>query len=135
MPRKNTAPRYWFGYGLSYTNFAYSDLQVAAKKAISAQVTVVNSGALAGQTVVQLFLTSGPANVGKRLLAFQKVALQPGESKRVTLPIDPRLLARFDEAGHQWRIAKGTYNLVIGSDAGTAILDGSATLPASILKP
>jgi beta-glucosidase len=133
--RKATTPRYWFGYGLSYTNFAYSDLQVAAKKDISAQVTVANSGARAGQVVVQLFLSGGPADIGKRLLAFQKVALQPGESKRVTLAIDPRLLARFDEAGHQWRIAKGTYNLAIGSDAGTPILTGSATLPASTLKP
>jgi beta-glucosidase len=133
--RKAATPRYWFGYGLSYTNFAYSDLQVAAKKDISAQVTVANGGARAGQVVVQLFLTSGPADVGRRLLAFQKVALQPGESRRVTLAIDPRLLARFDEAGHRWRIAKGAYNLAIGSDAGTPILTGSTTLPASTLKP
>lgn len=133
--REGIAPRYWFGHGLSYTRFGYSGLTLRGGKAPGADVTVTNSGARAGQDVVQLYLTGSPDGMGRRLLGFQKVALAPGESRKVSFSVDPRLLARFDEAKHGWRIAAGRYEFSLGTDAGTMVLAGTTTLPASTLKP
>jgi len=133
--RQNAAPLYWFGHGLSYTSFSYSGLQVAGGKALSAQLTVTNSGARKGQDVVQLYLTDGPGGLGRRLLAFQKVALEPGESRRVTLSVDPRLIAHFDESAKGWRIDAGRYQLGVGADAGTMLLRGQAIMGKATLKP
>jgi beta-glucosidase len=133
--RKGITPRFWFGYGLSYTKFDVSDIQVTAKKDIIAQATVSNSGAREGQMLLQFFLSARPGDPSRRLLAFQKVALKPGESKRIALSIDPRLLARFDEAKHQWRIDPGRYGIAVGSDASTMLQDVALTLPASTIKP
>jgi len=133
--RQGLTPRYWFGYGLSYTSFGYSGLQFTGGKKPAAQVTVTNSGPRAGQDVVQLYLTAGPEKLGRRLLAFQKVALQPGESRTISFAIDPRLLARFDKAGHQWRIAAGSYEAAVGPDAGHIALRATAAVAAATLKP
>lgn len=133
--REGKQPRYWFGHGLSYSQFGYSALALSGGKTLSAQVTVTNSGKLAGKEVVQLYLTGTPAGPQRRLLAFAKIALQPGESRTVSLEVDPRLVAEFDTAAHGWAIAKGRYELGIGRDAGTMVLTGSANLDAARLKP
>ena len=85
-------PLFEFGFGLSYTSFAYSDLTVspdtlAEVGEITVSVTVTNTGKVAGAEVVQLFVSDVVASVTpsvKRLRAFEKVMLQPGESKEVT---------------------------------------------------
>ncbi len=133
--REGKAPRYWFGHGLSYSRFGYSGLSLSGGKKISAQVTVTNSGKVAGKEVVQLYLTGTPAGPKRRLLGFSKIALAPGESRVVTLDVDPRLVADFDTAAHGWNIAKGRYELGVGRDAGTMVLTGSANLDAAKLKP
>jgi beta-glucosidase len=133
--RQNSAPRYWFGHGLSYTSFSHTNLAVTSGKVLVATVDVTNSGPKAGSDVVQLYLTGRPGDAKRRLLGFQKVALAPGETKTVTLTIDPRLLADFDEAAHGWKVAAGTYVLAVGKDAGTMVETRQVKLKAQTLKP
>ena len=69
------------------------------------------------------------------MLAFSKVALKPGETKRLTLTADQRLIADFDVAGHGWRIAAGRYEVSIGRDAGHLVDQAAVTLPAQKIAP
>jgi beta-glucosidase len=120
-------PLYAFGYGLSYTSFAYSDLQISGGETITASVTVTNTGARAGADVPQLYLTEAAGDKRVRLLGFERVKLAPGESRRVTMTAEPRLLARFEASGH-WHIAAGTYRVAIGKSSGKFALTSSTTL-------
>jgi beta-glucosidase len=88
--------KYAFGYGLSYTTFEYSDLQIESRDTITATFTVANTGDCASADVPQQYLTEAPGDKRMRLLAFERVELQPGELRQVLLTADPRLLARFD---------------------------------------
>jgi len=133
--RENRTPRYWFGYGLSYTSFTHANLNVAGGKTVTASVDVTNTGKLAGKDVVQLYLTTRPGGPARRLLAFQKVDLAPGETRRVTLTADPRLLAEFDGKAHGWRIDGGNYEVGIGPDAGDIALRKTVRLSAGTRRP
>jgi len=133
--RQRLSPLYWFGHGLSYTSFGYDGLEVKGGKTITASVTVTNTGERAGKEVVQLYLTGRPGGSERRLIGFDKVDLAPGESKRVTLTADPRLLADYDTGRSGWKIAPGAYEIAIGTDAGTMITSGSARLTAQTLRP
>jgi beta-glucosidase len=133
--RHSLAPRYWFGHGLSYTRFGHDQLEVRGGKTVTASVTVTNTGSKPGKDVVQLYLTGKPGGAERRLLAFEKVELAPGESKRITLAADPRLLANYDTRKPGWVIAPGNYEVAIGTDAGTMALTGSAKVSAQTLKP
>ncbi|MBO9498107.1 MAG: glycoside hydrolase family 3 C-terminal domain-containing protein [Novosphingobium sp.] len=133
--RQRMSPQYWFGHGLSYTSFGYQGLSVTGRKTVTASVTVTNTGAKAGKDVVQLYLTGKPGSDERRLIGFEKVALAPGESRKVSFTADPRLLAEFDTGKNGWVIAPGDYTVGIGTDAGTIKLSGSAKLSAQTLKP
>ncbi|MBO9518525.1 MAG: glycoside hydrolase family 3 C-terminal domain-containing protein [Porphyrobacter sp.] len=133
--RRSIAPQYWFGHGLSYTSFSHDQLEVKGGKTVSASVTVTNTGSKPGKDVVQLYLTGRPGGAERRLLAFEKVDLAPGESKRVTLTADPRLLASYDTRKPGWVIAPGSYDVAIGTDAGTMAATGSAKVSGQTLKP
>jgi beta-glucosidase len=84
-------PAYPFGFGLSYTTFAYSDLKATGGAAAEVSFTVRNTGKRAGKEVAQVYLSlpTSAAEPPKRLIGWEKVELQPGESKTVTLKIDP----------------------------------------------
>ncbi len=88
-----------FGFGLSYTSFDLSQLAVNVRgHTVTARATVRNSGERAGTATPQFYL-SGPdgANIPLRLVGWDRVDLKPGEQRQVTVSIDPRLLATFDE--------------------------------------
>lgn len=126
-------PMYPFGHGLSYTTFEYSDLQVSGGDKVTAQVTVRNSGPRAGAAVPLLFLTNAPDGRRMRLLGFEKVVLQPGESRMVTLTGDPRLLGRYDAQAGQWRVAAGDYEVMVGKSAGEPVLTGRTRIGGRLL--
>jgi beta-glucosidase len=127
---KNHTPMYAFGHGLSYTTFSYTDLKVEGGNTVTASVTVTNSGKRDGADVPQLYLTEAPGEKRMRLLGFERVALEPGESRRVTMTADPRLLARFDGSTQQWRIDEGTYTVTLSRSAGEPVERAEVTLKA-----
>ena len=130
-------PLFPFGYGLSYTTFRYSRLSVEQGPALRVSFDVKNTGSRMGADVPQLFVRarSGEGTSADRLAGFTKVRLRPGETRRVTLAVDPRVIARFDKAANAWRIDAGLYPLTIGRFAGDRVLSGQATLPGTMLAP
>ena len=128
LARSGAKPHYAFGHGLSYTSFGYSDLQLSGGETVHASFTVTNTGKLAGADVPQLYLTDAAGERRMRLLGFDRVELQPGESKRVTLQVDPRLLARFDGTANQWRMSAGRHGIAVGKSADDLVLKADTTL-------
>jgi beta-glucosidase len=128
-------PLYPFGYGLSYTSFGYKNLKVENGDGLKVSFDVTNTGKVAGADTPQLYVTSGQRKAMLRLAGFQKVDLAPGETKRVTLTVEPRIIADYDTAKPGWTIAAGSYPLYVGRNAGEPVLTGSAQLKAWSRKP
>lgn len=109
----NAKVRFPFGYGLSYTNFAYSDLQVEGNRV---SCVVENVGDLAGKEIVQLYIepiNSAVHRPVRELKGFEKVKLAPGESKKVTFAVNDRSFAVWKDG---WKIPEGDYNICIGKN-------------------
>lgn len=119
-------PLFAFGHGLSYTSFEYRDLEASGGETVAVTCTVVNTGERTGTEVPQLYLTAAPDGKRLRLLGFDRVELLPGESRRVHIHAEPRLLARF-EAG-SWRIAAGRHAVAVGASAVDLRLTGEVEL-------
>ncbi|MES1972259.1 MAG: beta-glucosidase [Pseudomonadota bacterium] len=131
---KGLEPQFPFGHGLSYTDFSLGGLSAAPTGAgVSVTFTVRNTGAVAGKAVPQVYVAGTGWEAPKRLGAFDKIALEPGASKRVTLRVDPRLLATWDPAGHQWRIAAGNYDVIVGQSSRDIAQKVTIRLPARTL--
>ncbi|MFV3126614.1 beta-glucosidase [Niveispirillum sp. KHB5.9] len=128
-------PLFPFGHGLSYTTFAYDKLRVKGGDTLTVSFQVTNTGKLAGKDAPQVYLTGAGGQKLQRLIGFDKVDLKPGESRTVTVKADPRLLANFDEAGRQWRVAGGTYQVTVGASAESVTLSGQAKVSKQTLKP
>ncbi|MBI2701647.1 beta-glucosidase [Mycobacterium gordonae] len=124
--RTGQAPLFAFGHGLSYTSFEYRDLEVTGGDTVRAAVTVVNTGERAGSDVPQVYLAGVPGEARLRLLGFQRVDLEPGQSHRVRVEADPRLLARY--ADGTWRIAQGRHTVAVGASAVTLALAAEVEL-------
>ena len=118
------SPLYSFGYGLSYTNFIYSDIKISSDSMtkdskINASVTVTNSGSLKGEEVVQLYIRDIVGSIArpmKELKGFKKIELNPGESKIVNFEIDNSLL-EFYSYNNIWESEPGKFHLFIGTDS------------------
>ncbi len=135
--QRRERPLFPFGFGLSYTDFTMRDFTVAASgDAVTASVTVRNTGSRAGVAVPQVYIVGADgADILLRLAGWSRMELQPGEERRATVAIDPRLLARFDEAARRWNIAAGVYRLNAGFDAERGEQTASVRLEASTLPP
>ncbi len=108
------AVRFPFGHGLSYTTFAYSDLEI---KDDAVSVTVANTGAYSGAEVAQLYIAppkGGLHRPEQELKGFQRVELAPGESKRVSFHLDSRSFAVWDGS---WKVPSGTYGIRVGASS------------------
>jgi beta-glucosidase len=115
-------PLYPFGFGLSYTTFAYSNLRVSSDKAAAATFTldVTNTGSRAASEVVQLYVRDAHARVprpDKELKAFAKVALAPGETRTVKLGLNPRSFAYYSVERRGWQVDPGTFTVLVGSSS------------------
>jgi beta-glucosidase len=125
-------PLYPFGYGLSYTQFQYSNLRIDPPEIYSqgeAQVSVdvENTGKRAGVETVQLYLHERYAPVStpvKQLRGFERVALEPGEKKTVTFRIGPEDLQLLDRNMH-WVVVPGTFDIMVGKSSADIVLKGS----------
>jgi beta-glucosidase len=136
--RNGTQPLFPFGYGLSYTTFGYANLAVtpvagtppgAPRWEVSFDVT--NTGKRPGAAVAQVYLGNPKAGVPrppKELKGFAKIVLQPGETKRATVPLDLRSLAYYDVKGAQWRAEAATYDVLVGSSSADITLTGKLPL-------
>ena len=106
-----------FGYGLSYTSFAYSELKADAR---SVTLTVTNTGSRAGAEIVQVYVAKPDAQIfrpAQELKAFTKVWLEAGESKTVTLPLDDKTFRYWNTKTDSWEVEGGTYELRVGASA------------------
>ena len=121
--KNHVKPLFAFGHGLSYTSFKLGNVvadrkEMTADEKISFRVNVTNTGNRAGAEVVQLYVSDLKASVDrpvKELKAFQKVFLQPGESREVTLTIDKSALSFYDEATSQWKAEAGDFEALVGT--------------------
>ena len=115
-------PAYEFGFGLSYTNFTYSNLKLSSQKFtgnITVTVDIKNSGVVAGKEVAELYLSAPSVKIDKPSLELKGFAktklLQPGESQTLTFIIDSRRLSSFDPASSSWIAEAGKYEVKIGA--------------------
>ena len=123
--KKNMDVLFPFGYGLSYTTFACSDLRLDAdaitdQDTLKATVKVKNTGSCAGKAVVQLYVAPGEADVirpVRELKGFEKVDLQPGEEKEISFTLDKRAFAYWNEELHDWYVPTGDYTVQIGQSS------------------
>ena len=130
-----------FGYGLSYTSFAYSDLRLSADAmrdtdTVTATVTVRNTGSRFGKTVAQLYvgaLGGDWIRPVRELKGFRKVALQPGESRQITFTLDKRCFAVWNEQIHDWYAPSGQYEIAVGDSSRDLPLRAALTLTAGRL--
>ncbi|MDO4905605.1 MAG: glycoside hydrolase family 3 C-terminal domain-containing protein [Lautropia sp.] len=119
---RDVSVAYPFGHGLSYTRFEYNDLKLQREDAgVNAAITITNTGRRPGKEVVQLYLSAPQGSLQKpaaELRAFAKTRLlQPGQSQRVVLRVEPRELASFDQKAGVWVAAPGRYAIGIGSSS------------------
>ena len=124
-------PLFPFGYGLSYTSFQYTGLTVKQSGTdVSVTVTVKNQGSRQGSDVVQAYLAAPAcaAEAPSQLKGFQKVVLQPGETKTVDLRIPIDSLAAWSDAAHAWKLCQGTYAFRVGQSSRSILLTASLTL-------
>ncbi len=121
---EKNSPQYPFGYGLSYTTFAYSNLKLSQSvlnsgSAIQASVDLKNTGSLAGKEVVQMYIRDWVGSTTRpvrELKGFELVELQPGETKTVTFSIDRKLL-EFWTANKVWETEPGQFSIYVGGDS------------------
>jgi len=141
--RHGTAPLFPFGFGLSYTSFALSELSIDASAfetdgSVAVSVTVANIGERAGSEVVQLYVGDDEASVPrpqKELKAFAKVHLGAGESRRVSLSLDDRAFAFYDVKAQHWMIQAGSFTLRAARSAADPGLSATVSRSTTLMLP
>ena len=140
----NGKPLYGFGYGLSYTTFAYSNLKLStatlhAGDSLTVEADVKNTGKRAGDEVAELYLTPPHTDVSPKLAldGYTRVHLAPGETKHISFTLDPRTLSQVDDKGAR-AVTPGSYHVAIGgaqpsettnSQTAEFTVEGTSALP------
>jgi beta-glucosidase len=123
--KKNVTPLFPFGFGLSYTTFAYSELTFSASsikdtESLNVELKVKNTGKVAGKEIVQLYIREDMPVVSrpdKELKAFTKVALEPGEEKTVRFTLNTRDFAYYNTTLHRWSVNPGRFDILVGGSS------------------
>jgi beta-glucosidase len=140
---KEAPVQFPFGYGGSYTTFAYSLPKVSATTfkdvdGLTVSVAVTNTGKMAGKEVVQVYVHDHQSKLvrpPKELKGFAKVELAPGETKTVTIPLDFRAFAYYHPAYKQWITEDGAYDVLIGASAADIRCTETVTLQSTVALP
>jgi beta-glucosidase len=112
-------PLFPFGFGLSYTTYSYSGLETTAGSEVKVSFHVTNTGTRAGAEVAQVYVLLPPSSGEpfKRLVAWEKISLPPGETKRVALTLDPHYLSIFNDSKGNWELVPGEYKVFVGGSS------------------
>jgi beta-glucosidase len=140
---KRAPVQFPFGYGLSYTTFAYSNPRVSAKTfkdvdGLTVTVDVTNTGSLAGKEIVQVYVRdrqSGLVRPEKELKGFAKVALQPGETRSVSIALDFRAFAYYHPEYKQWITESGDFDILIAASSADIRHSLTVTLESTLQLP
>ncbi|MCE5332192.1 MAG: glycoside hydrolase family 3 C-terminal domain-containing protein [Bacteroidales bacterium] len=142
LDEKGISPRYAFGYGLSYTTFAYSNLQmpteIIAGQPFSITVDVKNTGSRAGEEVVQVYLSAPMDKVWmpkKELRGFKRIKLEAGETKSVTFNFCADDFYYWNQTGRKYEVQTGTYTFRVGSSSDNLPLSQQLTFKSGTGKP
>jgi beta-glucosidase len=133
--KSETKPLFPFGYGLSYTTFAYKNLSitpatVSGDQTVTVSFDVTNTGTRAGAEVAEVYVGQPNSRIPrpiKELKGFSKVLLNPGETKSVTVTLDRRAFSYYDAKIHDWTADAGEFNVIVGSSSAKTELTGKAT--------
>ncbi|MBQ1402379.1 MAG: glycoside hydrolase family 3 C-terminal domain-containing protein [Oscillospiraceae bacterium] len=137
---KKAAVLFPFGYGLSYTDFEFSNLRLSAntitdQDLLTVTVTVKNTGDRAGKAVIQLYVGDKESSVFRpvrELKGFEKISLQPGEAKDVRFTLDKRAFAYWNTELHDWTVEPGDFTIEIGRSSRDIALDASVTVNSAV---
>jgi beta-glucosidase len=132
-----------FGYGLSYTRFAYSDLTLSADSirdtgTLTVSVKVKNTGSVPGKEVAQLYVADVTSSVFRplrELKGFEKVSLEPGEEKTVSFHLDKRAFAYWNERIHDWHVETGDFLIQIGKSSRDIALEKKVNVESTVEIP
>jgi beta-glucosidase len=138
LDKNNTTPAYPFGFGLSYTHCTYSDLRVKPHggNTYAVSFNITNSGKRDGAEVAQLYLSDKKCSVPrpvKELKGFTRAQLKAGETRKMTIMLQPRDFAFWDVSGKGWKIEPGDFEVMVGSSSRDLPLKGSIALTSSRL--
>ena len=134
-------PLFPFGFGLSYTSFKYAGLKIqpgAAPGAYEVSFDVTNSGTRAGADVAQVYLSEDHPQVARppqELRGFARVVLEPGQTRRVTVPLDARSFTWYDEKAAAWHAGAGSFTVHVSRSSADPQLEGKITLAQAIMLP
>ncbi len=132
-----------FGHGLSYTTFAYDNLQVSASafddvEGVTVSLDVTNTGSVAGTEIVQFYVHDHEARLArppKELKGFAKVVLEPGETQTVTVKLDFRSFAYYHPAYGRWITDDGAFDILVGASAADIRGQATVTLRSTVALP
>ncbi|MED0875771.1 glycoside hydrolase family 3 C-terminal domain-containing protein [Bacillus mobilis] len=143
--KKKIEPLFPFGFGLSYTNFEYSNISIDKKEikdtdTVSVRVNVKNTGSIAGKEIVQLYIKDVESSMirpEKELKGFEKVELQPGEEKTVRFTLNKRSFAYYNVEWKDWHVETGEFEILVGKSSKEIVLHDSIFVQSTtiIRKP
>jgi beta-glucosidase len=129
--KQKVDPMYPFGFGLSYTTFAFENLKAAkGEKTVKVTLTVKNTGSVAGAEVVQVYVKDNASSVfrpEKELKGFKKVSLAPGEAKEISFELDETAFQFYDDAQHKWMLEPGVFTIMAGNSSKNVPLNAEVT--------